>query len=113
MRSMSRFAVRNAIESRTARHMIGKNYSCFLPRCRFLGHCLSAAVLVFFSELSYGWAQEKSPAQSLIYMITGSLPIVLAAPHGGSEALPGVAVGGGRGLFQFITNRGTSAVAVA
>ena len=87
--------------------MIGTNYFSFLPGCKFLGRCLGAALLVFFSELSYGWAQEKSPAQSLIYMITGSLPIVLAAPHGGREALPGVALRRGVGIAQFVTTRDT------
>jgi hypothetical protein len=40
-------------------------------------------------------------------MIAGSLPIVLAAPHGGREALPGVAVRHGVGIAQFVTTRDT------
>jgi N-formylglutamate amidohydrolase len=37
----------------------------------------------------------------------GTLPIVFSAPHGGREALPGVAARRGTGVTQFVTGRDT------
>lgn len=50
-------------------------------------------------------AQEKVEPRRLLTVWAGMLPIVLSAPHGGRETIPGVAVRRGIGVAQFVTER--------
>lgn len=79
--------------------------SPFRSRSQFLG--IAAALFVFCQDMPYVRAQEKTPAPKLVFMITGTLPVVISAPHGGREALSGVAPRLGQGVKQFVTARDT------
>lgn len=46
-------------------------------------------------------------AQRFLTVWAGALPLVISAPHGGREALPGVAQRRGIGVPQFVTGRDT------
>ena len=67
---------------------------------------LSSALLAFT-----GWLQVEALAQSiveaerLLTLTTGNLPLVLVAPHGGREAIPGIGIRQGNGVPQFKTGR--------
>ena len=58
-----------------------------------------------------GWLQAEALAQSiaeaerLLTLTTGNLPLVLVAPHGGREAIPGIGIRQGNGVPQFKTGR--------
>src|SRR5918995_3863259 len=58
-----------------------------------------------------GWLQVEALAQSaieterLLTLATGNLPLVLVAPHGGREAIPGIGIRQGNGVPQFKTGR--------
>jgi N-formylglutamate amidohydrolase len=58
-----------------------------------------------------GWLQTEALAQSaigaerLLTLTTGNRPLVLVAPHGGREAIPGVGIRQGNGVPQFKTGR--------
>ena len=58
-----------------------------------------------------GWLQTEALAQSaigaerLLTLTTGNLPLVLVAPHGGREAIPGIGIRQGNGVPQFKTGR--------
>ena len=51
---------------------------------------MRAVVLAAFIACQAAVAVAKSPAE-LVVVERGTLPIVLTAPHGGREAIPGVA----------------------
>jgi len=44
-------------------------------------------------------------AERLLTLSTGNLPLVLVAPHGGHEAIPGIGIRQGKGVPQFKTGR--------
>lgn len=50
-------------------------------------------------------AQEKSAPARLLTLWSGMLPILIAAPHGGRAAIPGVPVRRGAGVAQFTVER--------
>jgi N-formylglutamate amidohydrolase len=50
-------------------------------------------------------ASEAEAAERFLKVQSGMLPIILAAPHGGRESIPGVAVRRGAGVAQFTTGR--------
>jgi N-formylglutamate amidohydrolase len=50
-------------------------------------------------------AQGAMEAERLLTLSTGSLPLVLVAPHGGREAIPGIDIRQGKGVPQFKTGR--------
>ena len=58
-----------------------------------------------------GWLQAEALAQSaigterLLTLTTGTLPVILVAPHGGREAIPGIGIRQGNGVPQFKTRR--------
>ena len=58
-----------------------------------------------------GWLQTEALAQSvfeaerLLTLTTGNLPLVLVAPHGGREVIPGIGIRQGNGVPQFKTGR--------
>jgi len=51
------------------------------------------------------WAQEKRIDESLLTVWPGMLPIILSAPHGGREPIPGIPARKGIGVSQFTTER--------
>ena len=51
------------------------------------------------------WAQEKRIDESLLTVRAGMLPIILSAPHGGREPIPGILARKGIGVSQFTTER--------
>jgi N-formylglutamate amidohydrolase len=51
------------------------------------------------------WAQEQVESQKFLTLWAGMLPIILAAPHGGRQSIPGVSVRRGIGVAQFRTER--------
>ena len=72
-----------------------RRYSCFI---------------IFFSFGVFGWyveslAQNQSEHQKLLTIWAGMLPIILSAPHGGRQSIPGVPVRSGAGVSQFVTGR--------
>ena len=57
-----------------------------------------------------GWLQAEALGQSVVeaerlMTLTGNLPLVLVAPHGGREAIPGIGIRQGNGVPQFKTGR--------
>jgi N-formylglutamate amidohydrolase len=66
-----------------------------------------------------GWLQADALAQSgiqterLLTLATGNLPIVLLAPHGGREAIPGIGIRQGNGVPQFKTGRDNNTAELA
>ena len=60
------------------------------------------AVVLFFGE---AWAQDKNDPLRLVTFLAGTLPVILLAPHGGREAIPGIPVRRGHQVAQFTTER--------
>jgi N-formylglutamate amidohydrolase len=50
-------------------------------------------------------AQAPPEAEKLVTVRTGTLPIIVSAPHGGRKAIPGVKERKGNGVTQFVTVR--------
>jgi N-formylglutamate amidohydrolase len=61
--------------------------------------------LLFLSLQADVLAQAKVAPEEWLTLWAGSLPIILAAPHGGRQAIPGIAVRTGVGIAQFVTGR--------
>ncbi|HSE87264.1 MAG TPA: N-formylglutamate amidohydrolase [Candidatus Binatia bacterium] len=66
--------------------------------------------MIFFSVgvLAYSFesfSQNQSERQELLAVWAGMLPIILSAPHGGRQSIPGVPVRSGTGVTQFATGR--------
>ena len=51
------------------------------------------------------WAQEKAGAKKFLTLWAGMLPIILSAPHGGRQPIPGLLARRGIGVAQFTTER--------
>jgi N-formylglutamate amidohydrolase len=67
-------------------------------------------ILFFFSFAICGWAleshgQNQLTPHKLLTVWAGALPIILSAPHGGRQPIPGVAARHGVGVAQFATGR--------
>lgn len=72
-------------------------------------HCYRR-VLFFFSLAICAWAfdseaQQQLAAQKLLTVWAGALPIILSAPHGGRQPIPGLSTRRGVGVAQFATGR--------
>src|SRR5262245_35998347 len=65
--------------------------------------------IVFFAGLFVysfeGFSQDQSERQKLLTVWAGMLPIILSAPHGGRQSIPGVPARRGAGVIQFATGR--------
>jgi N-formylglutamate amidohydrolase len=66
--------------------------------------------IIFFCVgiLAYSFesfAQNQSERQKLLTVWAGMLPIILSAPHGGRQSIPGVPARCGAGVTQFVTGR--------
>jgi N-formylglutamate amidohydrolase len=59
-------------------------------------------VLCFSSELL---AQDPPPSDKLLKVWPGMIPIILTAPHGGQQPIPGVSARRGVGVAQFAAGR--------
>jgi N-formylglutamate amidohydrolase len=67
---------------------------------------LSSALLALTSWLqAEALAQSAVEAERLLTLTTGNLPLVLVAPHGGREPIPGIGIRQGTGVPQFKTGR--------
>ena len=67
---------------------------------------LSSALLALTGWLhAEALAQSAIEAERLLTFTTGNLPLVLVAPHGGREAIPGIGIRQGNGVPQFKTGR--------
>jgi N-formylglutamate amidohydrolase len=63
-------------------------------------------VILLISSGSPLFAQDQSPKIELLLTVEyGKLPIILSAPHGGRQAIPGLAERRGIGVPQFTTGR--------
>ena len=65
-------------------------------------------IFLFGGALFYcfeSYAQIPSEREKLLTVWAGMLPIILSAPHGGRQAIPGVRVRRGAGVVQFATGR--------
>jgi N-formylglutamate amidohydrolase len=58
-------------------------------------------------------AQEQQGPARLLTIWAGMLPIILSAPHGGRESIPGVPVRRGNGVRQFTTERDSNTAELA
>jgi hypothetical protein len=72
-------------------------------RFRFVIQVSLFVVLTSFS--SGALAQNEVASGKLLTVWAGVLPIILSAPHGGRQPIPGVAVRRGVGVAQFATGR--------
>lgn len=66
--------------------------------------------IIFFSVGAFAYsfesfAQDQLEPQRLLTVWAGILPIILSAPHGGRQSIPGVPVRSGSGVSQFATGR--------
>jgi N-formylglutamate amidohydrolase len=67
---------------------------------------VTSVLLVFITLLSsLLWAQEQKGLQKFFTLWAGMLPIILSAPHGGRQPIPGVLARRGIGIAQFTTER--------
>ncbi|MGZ8436437.1 MAG: hypothetical protein ACXW6T_19645, partial [Candidatus Binatia bacterium] len=71
---------------------------------------LFAATLLIHAQSA---AQTSGDNDKLLTLWAGSLPIILAAPHGGREAVPGVAPRRGVGVAQFTAERDSNTAELA
>jgi N-formylglutamate amidohydrolase len=58
-------------------------------------------------------AQEKRAPADFVTVWTGTLPIILSAPHGGREPVPGIPLRRGVGVAQFTTERDNNTAELA
>lgn len=71
---------------------------------------LFIAAALFHSQSA---AQTSADGNKFLTLWAGSLPIILAAPHGGREAIPGLAPRRGLGVRQFTTERDSNTAELA
>jgi len=81
-----------------------------LARVSVLRWLLFSAAVIFHGQAV---AQTSASGHQLLTLWAGSLPIILAAPHGGREAIPGVAPRRGVGVAQFAVERDSNTAELA
>src|ERR671915_127618 len=81
-----------------------------LTMVAMIASSLVAITLFLHAPLS---AREQQEPARLLTVWAGMLPIILCAPHGGREPLPGIAVRRGMGVSQFITERDSNTAELA
>ncbi len=68
------------------------------------------ALFLFFGE---AWGQDQHDPLRFVTLWAGTLPIILSAPHGGREAIPGIASRRGYEVPQFTTGRDSNTAELA
>jgi N-formylglutamate amidohydrolase len=70
---------------------------------------IALVVFAMFSGAERATAAQNSdvPATSMVSIANGGLPIILSAPHGGQEAIPGISQRQGSGVERFNVGRDT------
>lgn len=66
---------------------------------------------LFFAQETFG--QDKADRLRFVAIWAGVLPIVLSAPHGGRDPIPGISVRKGQGVAQFATERDSNTAELA
>ena len=74
--------------------------------------CLSFTVAICLWAIDCP-AQYSTDKEQLLTLWAGTLPIILAAPHGGREPIPGVAPRRGIGVAQFAAERDSNTAELA
>jgi len=74
------------------------------------GLVLTVAIWLWAIDCS---AQNSADKEQLLTFWTGTLPIILAAPHGGREPIPGIAPRRGIGVAQFTAERDSNTAELA
>jgi N-formylglutamate amidohydrolase len=75
-----------------------------------LRQLLIVAALLLVQEV---YAEDRADPLRLVAIWAGALPIVLSAPHGGREPIPGIAIRKGQGVPQFTTERDSNTAELA
>src|SRR5262249_15324855 len=73
-----------------------------LKRCGHLIMFFFVGLVLYCCE---GWGQDQAERQEWLTVWAGMLPIILSAPQGGRQSIPGVPVRRGAGVIQFATGR--------
>jgi N-formylglutamate amidohydrolase len=73
-----------------------------MRRCSYFIIFFSVGFLAYSLE---SLAQNLPERQKLLTVWAGMLPIILSAPHGGRQSIPGVPARRGAGVIQFATGR--------
>jgi N-formylglutamate amidohydrolase len=74
---------------------------------------LSSALLALTGWLQTDALAQSGKAEKFLTHWTGNLPIVVIAPHGGGEAVPGIEIRQGKGVAQFKTGRDSNTAELA
>ena len=74
---------------------------------------LSSALLALSGWLQADALAQSGRAEKFLTHWTGNLPIVVIAPHGGREAVPGIEIRQGKGVAQFKTGRDSNTAELA
>ena len=74
---------------------------------------IGSALLAFTGWLQTDALAQSERAEKFLTHWTGNLPIVVIAPHGGREAVPGIRIRQGKGVTQFKTGRDSNTAELA
>lgn len=74
---------------------------------------LSSALLALTGWLQTDALAQSGIAEKFLTHWSGNLPIVVIAPHGGREAVPGIEIRQGKGVAQFKTGRDSNTAELA
>jgi N-formylglutamate amidohydrolase len=74
---------------------------------------LSSTLLALTGWLQADALAQNETAEKFLTQWTGNLPIVVIAPHGGREAVPGIGIRQGKGVAQFKTGRDNNTAELA
>jgi len=87
-----------------------KGCSLSIAKPRAIGVLLFAAVALLHA---YAIAQDTPGRDKFLTLWAGALPVILAAPHGGREPIPGLAPRRGDGVAQFTVERDSNTAELA